>query len=227
MIRKKLASYKGKLTPQQIADGMNAALENAKRLVEDAKLLLNTGRFPTAASLAILAIEEAGKLSALRSLALARDHGEIKDAWKDYRSHTKKNVAWMLPQIVAQGARKLDDMKPLFDESSEHPYILDQIKQIGFYTDCLGQAHWSEPIKVIENELAKGIVQIAEIMSKGRKITSLEIELWIKHIRPVWKKDLSWMKQALVNWQREMKEKGLVQDDDNDMERFVREGLKL
>ncbi len=50
MVKRKLDSYKGKLTPQQIADGMNAALENAKRLVEDAKTLLNAGRFPTAAS---------------------------------------------------------------------------------------------------------------------------------------------------------------------------------
>jgi len=226
MVKKKLNSYKGKLTPQQIADGMNAALENARRLVEDAKLLLNAGRFPTAASLAILAIEESGKLSVLRSLALARDGGEIKEAWKDYRSHTKKNVTWLLPQLVAQGARKLDDMRPLFDESSEHPYLLDQIKQIGFYTDCLGQAHWSEPTHVIEEGLAKTIVQVAEIMSKGQKISSLEIELWIKHIKPVWKKDLSWMKQALVNWRLEMKEKGLAKDDDNGMERFVREGLK-
>jgi len=227
MVKKRLDSYKSKLTPQQITDGMNAAMENARRLVEDAKLLLNAGRFPTAASIAILSIEESGKLSILRSLALARDEDEIKEAWKDYRSHTKKNVMWLFPQLVAQGAKKLDEMWPLFDKSSEHPYLLDQIKQIGFYTDCLGQAHWSEPNNVIGEDIAKAVVQVAEIFSKGRKTTVQEIELWMKHIKPVWKKNLSWMKQALVNWHREMKEKGLVQDDDIiDMEMFIREGFK-
>ena len=130
MLKRKLDSYKGKLTPQQIADGMNAALENAKRLVEDAKTLLNAGRFPTAASLAILSIEESGKLPILRSLALARNDGEIKETWKEYRSHTKKNAMWLLPQLVAQGARKLDDMRQLFDESSEHPYFIKHLDAI-------------------------------------------------------------------------------------------------
>ncbi len=227
MVKKKLDSYKSRLNPQQIADGMNVALENARRLVADAKLLFNAGRFPTAASLAVLSIEESGKLSVLRSLALARDDTEIKEAWRDYRSHTRKNVMWLLPQLVAQGARKLDDMRLLFDESCEHPYLLEQIKQVGFYTDCLGQAHWSKPTHIIEEDLAKTIVQVAEIMAKDREITTLEIELWIKHIKPVWKKNLSWMKQALVNWHNEMKEKGLVKEDDNDMERFVREGLEF
>jgi AbiV family abortive infection protein len=227
MVKRKLNSYKGRLTPQQIADGMNAALDNARRLVEDAKLLLIDGRFPTATSLAILAIEESGKLSVLRSLALAKDPAEVREAWKDYRSHTKKNVAWLLPKLVGEGARKLEDMRPLFDESSDHPYLLDQIKQLGFYTDCLGQAHWSEPSNVIGEDLAKSIVQIAEIMTRWRRITSTEIELWIRHIKPVWKKDLGWMKQALVNWHREMKGKGLAQDDDSDMEGFVREGIEL
>jgi len=128
---------------------------------------------------------------------------------------------------VAQGARKLDDMRQLFDESSEHPYLLDQIKQIGFYTDSLGQANWSKPAHVIEEGLSKAIVQVAEIMARNREITVLEIELWVKHIKPVWKKNLSWMKQALVNWHNEMKEKGLIKEDENAVERFVREGLRF
>ncbi len=50
--------YKGRLSAGQIAAGMNAARKNAKRLLEDAKLLLEAKRFPTACSLAILSIEE-------------------------------------------------------------------------------------------------------------------------------------------------------------------------
>ena len=61
-----LAEYSGKLSPKQIADGMNAANANAKRLMNDAKILLEKGSIPSAAALAILSIEETGKLSLLR-----------------------------------------------------------------------------------------------------------------------------------------------------------------
>ena len=121
MTKRKLDSYKGKLSVDQVVAGINAAIQNAKRLSEDASLLIEAGRFPSAASLAILSIEESGKISILRSLALAKSDEDIADAWRDYRSHTKKNVTWLLPQLTEQGARKLDDFKPLFEESSDHP----------------------------------------------------------------------------------------------------------
>src|SRR6185312_12883870 len=93
-VKKKLDAYKGRLTPAQIAAGMNAACANANRLADDAKTLLDAGRIPSALSLAILAIEEAGKTSVLRRLAVATTDGEISDVWKEYRSHTSKNRMW-------------------------------------------------------------------------------------------------------------------------------------
>jgi hypothetical protein len=56
-LEKKLIGYKGTLTPQQIADGINAANKNANRLTSDAKFLLDAGRYPSATSLAILSLE--------------------------------------------------------------------------------------------------------------------------------------------------------------------------
>ena len=63
---RKLDSYRGRLTAAQIAQGMNAARDNAQRLATDAATLLDARRFPTAASLAFLSIEESGKISILR-----------------------------------------------------------------------------------------------------------------------------------------------------------------
>ena len=79
MPAKKLNQYRGRLSPTQIADGMSAAQRNARRLVDDAKLLLDAGRFPSATSLAILSIEESGKTSILRHLSVAKDEKEIAD----------------------------------------------------------------------------------------------------------------------------------------------------
>lgn len=220
--QKKLDRYKGELTPQQIADGMNAAAENARRLADDAKLLLDAKRFPTAASIAALSIEEVGKVSILRALALARTQDEIKDEWRCYRSHTSKNVSWLLPQLAANGARKLDDFRPLFDTSAEHPYLLDQVKQLGFYTDCLGERHWAIPISVVDEELSRSLVETADLLAKDNRYTKREIELWVEHIGPVWKKDHQWMKQALINWYAEMQSEGLSPEGENKMGAFVR-----
>lgn len=224
-MKKKLDAYRGWLTAAQIAQGMNAAASNARRLAEDASTLLGARRFPSAASLAILSVEEAGKISILRSLALARTADEIQEAWKDYRSHTRKNVAWLLPKLVAAGARKLDDLRPLYDGDSDHPYVLDQLKQIGFYTDCLGHAHWSVPEEVIDESLAQMLVRIAKTFADDRQYTEKEVTLWIQHVGPVWKEDSAWMKQALVNWYAAMQEHGLAPEGQNEMEHFIREGI--
>jgi AbiV family abortive infection protein len=224
-MKKKLDAYRGRLSAAQIADGMNAAEKNARRLLEDAETLLLVGRFPTAASLAILSIEEAGTVTILRSLALSNSDSDLAEAWRDYRSHTQKNAAWLLPQLAASGARRLDDLRSLFDKASDHPYVLDQLKQLGFYTDCLGNAHWSIPEERMDEELARMLVGTARIFAHNRTHPVREIELWIEHIGPVWKRDAAWMKQALMNWYAAMQEAGLALGGSNEMEQFIREGL--
>lgn len=226
-MKKSLDAYRGMLTAAQVAEGIRAADANAVRLAKDAKLLVEAGSFPTAASVAILAIEEAGKVSILRLISLARSEAEANAGWKEYRSHTRKNVAWLLPQLAAQGARQLDDLRPLFKEGAEHPYLLDQLKQLGFYTDCLGKAHWSLPADAISKELAESLVQTAHLFASSKSdCTEREIELWIEHVGPVWRQDLSWMKQALVNWYAAMQAAGLKPSGENTMEQFVRTGLQ-
>ena len=78
MVKKRLNQYKGSLNSSQIAAGINSALLNSKRLVEDSILLFNEERYPSAVSLAILSIEEAGKVSILRELALYSDEKKLK-----------------------------------------------------------------------------------------------------------------------------------------------------
>lgn len=223
--KRKLATYRGKLSPTEIAAGMNAATENAQRLVSDADILLAAGRFPTAASLASLSIEESGKVSILRELATAASDDELSSAWKGYRSHTRKNVQWQVPQLAIQGARKLDDLRPLFDEKSDHPFVLDHLKQLGFYTDCLGEKHWSIPAEVVDEQLARSLVQIAKLLVSKRDVSAKEIELWILHVGSAPKTDVCLMKQAVVNWYAAMQESGLRPQGINEMERFINEGV--
>jgi AbiV family abortive infection protein len=221
-VGKKLNAYRGKLTAEKLTLGMNAATRNARRLAEDAELLLNAGRFPSAASLAILSIEEVGKVSILRALAVARTETEAAEEWKNYRSHTRKNVLWITPQLISKGARKFDDFRSIFDERSDHPFVLDQLKQLGFYTDCIDNSRWAIPIEVIDESLARSLVATAKMQAGTKEVTCREIELWIEHVGPVWKKEYSWMKQAVIKWYAAMQSEGLAPEGANEVADFVR-----
>ena len=80
MTKKNIIQYKGKLSAHKIAEGINAALQNANRLADDAELLLEHKKYPSAACLAILSIEESGKVSILRELSIARDGKDLKES---------------------------------------------------------------------------------------------------------------------------------------------------
>ena len=144
-----------------------------------------------------------------------------RNSWKDYRSHRAKNTKWILPQLVAEGARQLDDFRVATDPTEEHTALLDQVKQIGFYTDCLGNAHWSEPSKVIDCELAHSLVAVAELLAKSREITTKEVELWIEHMRPAYGTPLDWMKTALENWYAAMRDHNLDSEDMDNVKQFI------
>src|SRR5581483_1935509 len=217
----KLDQYKERLSPAEIADGINAAQRNAQRLAIDARILLQAGSHATAAAIAALSIEEAGKTSILRQLALAATPADIKATWRDYRSHTSKSSAWILPQLVARGARKLDDFFSLFDPDSDHPDLLNQVKQIALYTDCYGERHWSEPTNVLTAELATQLVLTAEVLAKGSIVTAREIELWVEHLGPVWKRDPAWLRKALENWYSALQAEGLKEPGPNRMAGFI------
>jgi len=223
--RDRMKQFKGQLSLPQIAEGMNCATINAGRLAEDARTLLDAGRYPTAFSIAALSIEESGKVVILRRLITSSVEKDVLGVWKEYRTHTKKNLNWILPDLVAGGARRLDDFKPMFAPDAEHPLLLDQIKQLGFYTDCLGKAHWSVPVDVIDQALAERLVSAAEVISPKREVSVLELELWAKHMRPVWKRGDERMRVALANWYADMQESGLMPKVENKMAQFIRTGL--
>ena len=226
MNRKKLAQYKGKLSAAQLAAGMNAARANARRLAGDAKLLLENRRYPSALALAVLSIEESGKLSILRALAVARMDEESKQAWREYRSHTAKNRLWPIFELIMKGARELDDFASLVAQDVEHPALLDQVKQIATYTDCLGDRHWSNPDTVINRDLASQVVRTAELLSHRDDVSAREMELWIEHVQPVWMGRKELMEKAVVDWHAALQAEGLKAEDQDGMEKFIIEGYQ-
>ncbi|MCP1319351.1 AbiV family abortive infection protein [Halomonas sp. 707B3] len=216
-----LKQYKGRLSASQVASGINAAQKNARRLYEDAQLLFDNDRYPTGLALAILSIEESGKASILRSLSLAKDGKELKDGWKKFRSHKDKNAHWIAVDLMLEGARSLKGLSKVADPNSNHPELLDQLKQVALYTDCLGSAHWSFPEDVVSKELAAGIIRIADIFSRKKKCTEDHVSLWIKHMLPVKSESQSVQYNALLNWFKEMHNKGYIDEGGVGFEEFL------
>jgi AbiV family abortive infection protein len=222
---KKLDQFPGMLSATQVAAGMNAALRNAKRLADDATLLLESKRYCSATALAILSIEESGKLSVLRMLASADSADQVKRSWREYRSHTKKNVMGAFLDLFLKGARRLDQFAPLFDQAADHPHLIDQVKQLALYSDCLGDAHWSEPHEVIDESLARSMVLMASLLSKGKEVSPLEIELWVTHVGPHLHGNREAAERGLETWYAEMQRQGLAPEGRNAMAQFVNEGV--
>lgn len=204
--------YKGKLTPRQAADGIKAAIENAESLLSDAKLLFDNGRYERSVALSVLAIEEAGKISIIRSILLEDDSSFLKKSWQQYRRHTDKNLSWILPELAAKKARHLEDMRPIFDKNSDHGQTLENLKQLSFYTDSFLNSKWSLPKDVIDEKLAKAVLAVADILAKKDKspmTSERELELWVKHLKSVWRQDILKMKQALIDCYLEAENLGL------------------
>lgn len=219
-MKKILNSYAGPLTPTQISEGISAAQANALRLLDDAKVLLDAGRFPSAAALAILSIEERGKTVILKRLAIVSDPADVKQAWRDYRNHRSKNAGWIIPQLVTQGGRTMQSMAASVDPNAEHTGILDALKQVSFYTDCLGKRHWSVPNEVIDEDLARSMVSSAEMMWGSRAVTLREVELWAQIVGPHYNQPS--MSVAVVQWQHAMLKEGLSDTTPEELAEFMR-----
>ncbi|MDF3195126.1 AbiV family abortive infection protein [Pseudomonas sp. 1928-m] len=216
-----LNPYKGKLNISAIACGMNAAIKNANRLANDARLLFEHERWPTAASIAILSIEESGKVPILRRFVGATEQ-ELKGLWKEYRCHTSKNVAWILPDLVEKGARSLESLSSICDQASDHPNVLDAIKQIGFYSDCLGSTNWSMPSDIADKLLAEHLVTTSELLANKRHITERELELWETLVVPVINGPNEAAHQGLIAWHETLIREGLAEPGKITMQAFIK-----
>ncbi len=196
------------------------AQRNARRLAADATLLLDAQRYPSAAALAALSVEESGKASILRGMVGETSPERLRDHWCSYRDHRSKNGMWILPDMAAKGARHLHQLREVVERDGEHTALLNSVKQISFYTDCYAKAHWSEPEKVVNGEMARSLVKIAEMLAgRDKPVTARELELWAQHVAPVI--STAEAPYALLRWARAMHEEGLSSTTPQEYARFV------
>ena len=204
-----LRQYRGPLTLEQITVGINAALRQARILSADAKVLYEARSFGTAASLAILSLEELGKPGILRGLVGVTDPAELRRTWRRYRRHIDKNhLALLMPEYLEEARKNrkppLRAYSAVFSSASEDVRSLyEALKQVGFYTDCLGDVHWTLPEEAIEQLLALQLLSLCETAVASHEIVTVrEMQLWAAHVR-----DASF--EGLRRWAIAMENEGL------------------
>lgn len=215
-----LTRYQGPLSPRQAAEGISLARANASRLIADAELLLQNSRYASAIALAILAIEELGKVQAIKAILLQSARPQVKEAWRDYRNHRAKNVHWILPKLAAEGARTLSQLRTAADPAGDHTAMLDSVKQLSFYTDCYGNVgRWSEPSDAVDPEFAKAILATAHLLNRDEETTERELELWSSIVGPNYGK--ATMVDALLDFQQKLFAEGLTSTTAEELKAFI------
>jgi AbiV family abortive infection protein len=204
-----LTPYRGPLTPEQAAEGIALARKNATRLIADAELLLEANRYASASALAILAIEELGKVQIIKTIVLHANDADLKRSWKDYRNHRAKNVMWILPKLASEEARTLAQLRPATQIDGDHTAMLDSVKQLSFYTDCFTEkARWSEPNEAVDQPFAPAILAVAKLLNRESTATVRELQLWVQLVAPHYNKPT--MKDAVLTFQKELFKEGLT-----------------
>lgn len=218
MVSRQLSAFRGELSAKDVADGINAAIRNAKRLAADAKLMLDAKRYPTAAALAIISIEETEKVSTLRALSVAQTKEELAQVWEDYRGNRTQGTAWIAAELDAKGAGHLSGFSEAMEKDAYHPGMLAILKRLGLHTECYRKGYWSEPSVVIDANAAAVLVRIAETACAKNEISDREIALWVEHVGPAWHS--AKMPDALLKWAQAMEEEGLIKPSSDEMQRI-------
>jgi AbiV family abortive infection protein len=214
----KAITYRGQITPARAAAGINAALRNARRLLADAVLLFKAESYATALSIAVLAIEECGKHAIIHRILIAKSDKQRKEHWGEYTTHTEKNVSWVVPNLVRAGASHIDDFKIIDDETSVHPFALDDFKQWGLYTDCR-EKFWSEPEKVVTPSMAFEVLQQAQALIRNtHEVNEEQLTVYVKHLSPVLTEDprdadQNAVRAALESYFQECQQRGWLHAD--------------
>lgn len=169
-------------TPEQIADAMNATRRNGRALVEEARILFDAGRYARAAALAVLAVEEAGKVDVLRCLVMARDTKERSSFARELTNHRAKNAHWIIGVLRRKLPFPMLMATALEGKEGEHSLYLERFKQSAFYTDVAQDGSCRNPVDAVDKNFANELINCADELTVDIVTTARELELLRQHL---------------------------------------------
>ncbi|AOM77388.1 AbiV family abortive infection protein [Pedobacter steynii] len=178
--------YNSVVTCAEAAEGIHVSLLNAKELLADGQILFDNARYPRAIALAVLAIEEYGKVEKIKELLLSKQ--KVSSAWREVRSHKSKNYPWLFPLLKQLGLNDKDALLALTAKENNSLKFLDQLKQICFYTEAIKKedkkgCYWWLPSEITDADLARFYLSNADIIvnDDGIMWTEGALSVYIQH----------------------------------------------
>ncbi len=165
--------FTGGISAADAIKGAQLLQENAVRLLVDAKLLLSAKRYPSAAMVAVMALDELSRF--FHPLTLAKVHApkQLAEGWRQFRSG-RRTFPWSAFQRTGQrGANSMSDA-----ETNE---MLSFISSLGRGVDFIEPGLWIDPSILVSRELATSIVGTAEMFCQNM-VEPRSMDIWMEAI---------------------------------------------
>lgn len=184
-----MRTYRGKLTTEQIAKGIEECLENTERLIEDAHALLKANR-PSTASFALLcADQELGKVYVLQLMAidLPKEQAGWQLWWKRFRGHEVKvtyaNI-FGIPELAEPSFSSIIEV--IREDWLPSAGDLESLRQLCLYVDYSAtEERWLSPREIsmqVAEDLMQKVVQRVQRALEAKQLGLLSVEaLGIQH----------------------------------------------
>jgi len=228
MAKLKEIQHWGALTPKEVARGIEVALQNAQELFEEAQLLFVHKHYARASSLAILSIEETGKVFLLPLLLTTSNGKHHRMIWKGLRDHKQKNSHVSMQMTKGQKKPITKHSMPCRQSIDTWSNQLEDAKQVGFYTDCTSTKDWGLPSEAVGEELAQLMMRMASnslTKYQGlKKLQSLQyLELWARMMKGMMDMSSTQTEQALVRFYDEGEKNGVLESGTRkEMDEFLK-----
>lgn len=152
----------GKRFATAAEEGYKKCLGNARSLIDAAKILQSANHHPPACGIAVLALEELGKLNLL-GRTVAYPH-LMRSFSKMFRRHPIKQLHFILSCLFhTQKTVGPDAVKSILNRTPKLRMTFDEIKQKGFYVDYDG-GRFIAPEETINRDLAQAVIDNTESM---------------------------------------------------------------
>lgn len=165
----------GALTPQEAGRLANACLDNSQSLLNDARVLLAAGSYPSAIAWAVLASEEYGKaLLCCSAVAIrADDQPAWHKFWQDWRTHPSKlelASGQLIDLLVAGLPRDKADkaFRRAYAELPAHVLTINRWKQAAIYVDWQDRKVMTPSAE--EAETRTFVDQVEVVIRAGREL---------------------------------------------------------
>lgn len=164
MRRLGLGEWVGPVSPAAYARGVSASLDNARSLLDDARLLMEAKRHPRAVALAMLALEESDKLRLLFLLCMG---APTKAHWKAFRDHRRKLSSSLRLlthekfSLFGSAAASASPPPKAAKWLRDLPNLSQVLKLRCLYVDRLRDGSWSVPSRIVPPVFTAGLLSLA------------------------------------------------------------------